>query len=294
MENFSASAKQLIDLCEYGPYEQLVSVLQDTLVMKTVLSTEVLQPNPYSNSTEDFLILERMLEAAVRGEQFDHIAALLELGRQYGIAVPYLVTARVVLAAINRPESTLDLFHALERAHSDVWAITLPMGGQVIDGAWISARLFPQARLSLLRHLLARGIDPEQLVGRMVFARHSLLFQMVFWGAPCEMFECLLEHGVVIARSRAQHAAARRGRIDVLEVLLRHGANLDERFGKSALFPDGTALHAAAAAGTMSAVKWLVANGADTTLRNCDGATPGDLLPVDCNDDIAQLLHCRK
>lgn len=291
MEGYSESAKQLVDLCEYGSYEQLVSVLQDTMVLQTVLSTEVLQPNPFSDAKEEFLILERMLEAAVRGEQFDHIDALLELGRRHGVAVPCLVTAWVVAAAIDRPDRTLDLFNVLETAHPDVWAITLPMGRQIIDRAWSTARLFPEARLALLRHLLARGIAPEQLVGRMELVRHSPLFQMVFWGAPCEMFECLLEHGIVIARSDAQRAAARRGRVDVLEVLLRHGADLDERFERNAIFPDGTALHAAVAAGQMPAVKWLVANGADTTLRNSDGATPGDLLPANCDEDIAQLLH---
>lgn len=289
MENYSTTAKQLVDLCEYGQYEQLVSLLEDARARETVLSMEVLKLSPHSDCTEEFIILERMLEAAVRGEQFDHISVLLEFGRQSGVPVRYLVTAGVVQAAIRRPERTLDLFHELERAHPDVWAVALPMGRQSIDLAWSTARLFPQARLSLLRHLLARGIDPEQLVGR--FLRRNPLCQLLFWDAPCEMFECLLEHGVAIARSRVQSAAARRGRIDVLEVLLRHGADLDEHFKQTSVSPDGTALHAAAAAENMSAIRWLVANGADANLQNCDGATPGDLLPIDCDEDVAQLLH---
>jgi ankyrin repeat protein len=120
--------------------------------------------------------------------------------------------------------------------------------------------------------------------------KHGVLLYKASRFACCEMVECLLQHGAIITKSKAQRGAARFGRVDVLEALSRYGADLNEcSEAKDDDGPAGTALHVAAANSRAEAVRWLVKNGADSMLENCNGITPRDLLSGG-NNEIALLL----
>jgi hypothetical protein len=69
------------------------------------------------------------------------------------------------------------------------------------------------------------------------------------------------------------------GRIDVLEALLKYGGDVNEVSGREdSDGPSGTPLHVAAAAEGEDAVRWLLAHGADVTIKNCDGISPQQIL----------------
>lgn len=96
------------------------------------------------------------------------------------------------------------------------------------------------------------------------------------------MVDYLLEWGAAIKGTGALRAAASKGRVDVMEILLRHRADLNEMEDtRDYDGPAGTALHVAAAHGHAEAVSWLTEKGADPTLRNCDGLTAEDLASRD-------------
>jgi len=104
------------------------------------------------------------------------------------------------------------------------------------------------------------------------------LFYAVAWGSPA-----LAERLIVSARARVNHRdacgwsaameASRRGELECLAVLIRHGADT------SAQSRSGwTALHEAVVQGDLSVVRLLLGSGADRTLTSKAGQTPVDLL----------------
>ena len=71
-------------------------------------------------------------------------------------------------------------------------------------------------------------------------------------------------------------AAALMGQTEMVEFLIRKGADVDAKGGDG-----GTALHAAAFLGQYEVAKLLIENGADINARNNDGATVMDTLVLD-------------
>ena len=81
------------------------------------------------------------------------------------------------------------------------------------------------------------------------------------------------------------NVAATRGSIDEMEVLLAHGAHVNEA-GEHGYAP----LHNAVEQGHLDAVLWLVAHGANMSLRNAAGETPADLARILREESIAEAL----
>jgi ankyrin repeat protein len=83
----------------------------------------------------------------------------------------------------------------------------------------------------------------------------------------------------MIKGSRSMRRASANGRIDVLEALLKYGGDVNEVADcKDIDGPPGTALHAAADAQNEEAVRWLLAHGADDTLKNKDGISAREIM----------------
>lgn len=85
---------------------------------------------------------------------------------------------------------------------------------------------------------------------------------------------------------RPMNVAATRGSLDEMGLLLAHGAWIDQA-GEHGYTP----LHNAVEQGEMAAVAWLVAQGADKSIRNSAGETPADLARVLQENDIASFLE---
>jgi ankyrin repeat protein len=135
--------------------------------------------------------------------------------------------------------------------------------------------------LGVLQHLMDLGFDPNtpnaSLTSRLY--RPGRLLYIACWQASCEIVECLLKHGAIIQNSRAMRSASENGRIDVLKVLLKYGGDVNEVAGKKDINgPSGAPLHVAAAAGKEDVVRWLLAHGADITIKNCEGRTGKNIL----------------
>jgi hypothetical protein len=292
MATYSGPAARLLALCERGDQKQLLPLLQDSDILTTVLGTEniVLFPSPqFASVPQPFLILERMIAVAARGGYVELVSALLQFGQQHGVAPPYMVTTSVVRAALDQVANSLNLLLALQRVQPEVFSIRLPMGRHILETVCLGSENEPQARLLLLRHMMEMGFDPNMHLSRHGRERGVLLCNASRY-ASCEMVRCLLNHGAVIKKSNALRGAAKYGRIDVLEVLLQYGADLDESSErKDQDGPAGTAFHVAAANGQAEAARWLMTHGASPALENRDGNTPGDLLAGD-NNELALLL----
>ncbi|KAF2657956.1 ankyrin [Lophiostoma macrostomum CBS 122681] len=294
MATYSAPAALLLAFCKSGEQEEILALLQDNATLSTVFSRETVPRFPdtsgtFARITREYFILERMLAAAAGGGHVDLVSVLLNFGQQHGVAAPYMITTDVVSAALHQLRDTLDLLLAFQRVQPEVFSMRLPMGRHVLESVFLGVKLEPQARLRLLRHMMDMGFDPNLRLSHHS-GQHGVLLYKASRLTYGEMVECMLQHGAIIAKSKAQRGAARFGRVDVLEVLLRYGADLNECSEvKDFDGPAGAALHVAAANGRAETVRWLVENGADPMMKNCDGLTPGDLLPGEDNE-IALIL----
>jgi ankyrin repeat protein len=94
-----------------------------------------------------------------------------------------------------------------------------------------------------------------------------------------EIIESMLAHGATIAGATALRTAAFHGRIDVLELLVKYGGDVNEVASEGELGEaSGTPLHVAAAAGREDVARWLLDNGADVTVKNAEGKTAKEAL----------------
>lgn len=94
-----------------------------------------------------------------------------------------------------------------------------------------------------------------------------------------DLVELLVEHGAEISGTGALAGAAEQGHVDMVRWLLDHGANIDEvgvhNFGdRSKDKFEGTALHKAAAQSNLKLAELLVDRGAKTDVKDPLGRTP--------------------
>jgi cytohesin len=83
------------------------------------------------------------------------------------------------------------------------------------------------------------------------------------------------------------HAAAGMGNINVAEVLIKNGAELDAKFSEN----HHTPLHLVAREGHKAVVELLIANGADVNAKMKHGETPLDLAILKEHKELADLLR---
>ncbi|KAF2468325.1 ankyrin [Lindgomyces ingoldianus] len=294
MATSSPSSKHLITLCKNGECKQLLSELQQPATSQVALSDEYVVIDPDVGRLQKQFNLQRMLEAAARAGHADTVELLVRFGQQHGVAVSNLVTPLIICDALSHENSLQVLlkFHAVE---PDVFSLRLPLGGSILGAACgggpNSERIPRKKYLGLVRHLMGIGYNPNANLLTHPDTPGYLLY-VACWQACREIVECLLEHGAVITGSEATRVAANRGRIDILEVLLQYGANLNECFTQEGINgPPGTALHAAVASRQVATVEWLLQHGADASLRNIEGKTAGDLLPTDSDEALKDILR---
>ncbi|KAK8072922.1 hypothetical protein PG996_006270 [Apiospora saccharicola] len=148
--------------------------------------------------------------------------------------------------------------------------------------------------LKLADHLLSKGAHPDE---GMQTSQNPLELAC---GAPDrDMVALLLTRGSTLDRApKALLAAARRGSIEVMQMLLDRGADVNTHpYGKRTLNMYvksegwGSALHCAVKGGHVEAVKFLLDKGADREYRNQVGVTALELAKKLGLDEIVRLLE---
>ena len=174
----------------------------------------------------------------------------------------------------------------------------------------------------IARRLISLGVDPNT---RFPWLHHNVR-RPVLWGASRHTQSLPLVHALLDAGADPNDGvtlplAASAGDIPVLEALLAHGANVDQRWasdGSTGLYailqwsrtPEGvlwllargadpnavfaengeTPLHVAARAWDVPLVEAMVARGADIERRRTDGRTPYAVAELNGNRAVAEWL----
>jgi hypothetical protein len=271
MASLESLSHHLITLSENGDLQQLSSALQQPSTAQVALNTE-----------REFN-LKRMIEAAAKSGHANIVENLLCFGQQHNVAVSKMVTMDTISAALEeRPLEVLLKFRAVD---PDVFSRPLHIGVKLLSiachGGPDNEECPRKKYLGLVQHLMDAGFDPNTPNRPPSHPRYrpGRLLYTACQQASCEIVECLLAHGAIIEKSRSMRLASFFGRIDVLEVLLKYGGDVNEVAEcKDVNGPAGTPLHVAAAAEKGDVVQWLLAHGADVTVKNCEGRAPKDIL----------------
>lgn len=198
--------------------------------------------------------LEDRLAEAVEAGQTEQIATLLQNGAK--------ITTKAELAATIHgqiPVYKILISHGLPKLNKPLHTA----GGHVVSAV-------SSDRLDLLKFLLEKGADPDG-GGRFEFM--PAIAVAIEEGKDLEVIEVLREAGANVKENGLLAMAAWEGRIDVVNWLLDHGADIDEDVQMSALVPHdkGTALHVVAETDRVDVVRLLLERGASTVIRDSDG-----------------------
>ncbi|KAJ7479726.1 ankyrin repeat-containing domain protein [Mycena latifolia] len=150
-----------------------------------------------------------------------------------------------------------------------------------------------RGHMELAQWMIDHGADPNH---------YQRNFQWTTLATACQsslaMVKLLLKNGASIHDSGAMHAAARRGRIDVLAFLLYLGADIDEVPTSAWILHSepqiSTPLHAAVKENQRSAVSFLLARGADISVENSEGKTILEVARDSPYRELAELIQWRR
>lgn len=149
----------------------------------------------------------------------------------------------------------------------------------------------PQQAVDLASFLLKNGADPNGPGGNAgggggcPFDCH---LTGACHGAPLELISLLIQHGARVLQSGALQMAVTKERVDVLDLLLKNGADVNEKvpftLDEGEVLDEETKrercsespLHIAVRSNTPKAALWLLENGADTSIRDAKGLTALD------------------
>ena len=144
-----------------------------------------------------------------------------------------------------------------------------------------------RAPTAYLQYLLSCGVDPHPALTISPLVLLALPWQTDAV-AKCEM---LLQHGVRIDGTGALAAAARDGKTDLLETLLKHGADVNCVIQDTT--PDRTwcPLHEAVEGGHRRIVEVLLASGVDSDILDNKGRTAMMIAKEKGDVEIIELLE---
>ncbi|KAK3714862.1 hypothetical protein LTR37_007597 [Vermiconidia calcicola] len=231
------------------------------------------------------LNLEFMMEIATRNDRPDIVRCLLDFASENGIRAKDIIDRTEVSGAVRSHDPSL--FAVLAEAYPETVNWDLGHGVSALEQA------VGTGQLSIVEFLLTHGVKMDSTG----FSRTSAgsLFSRCAYRNDVHMAELLLKHGAFISGSGALHVAAKSGSLDLMELLYRHGAKLDEllppscfeyRGGTFACHPNqetelstsSTPLHFAAYGGSHAAMGWLQAHGVDIGMKDAKGLTAQQII----------------
>ena len=279
------AAAPLIDICATGDSATLKKMLSEGKWIRIAKSSP---PRIYnviggSGGTRNVHALPNLnfkflLCVTARNRHIESTITLLDFARKCVECRSNYINRDTIIAAIDG--GCGEVFAALADVHPKVINYYLAPSGLTPLGEAIA-----HSRTEIVEYLVTHGADlvvEQNGKGPGGFGS-SVLSASSSNGNP-QITKLLLENGAVLAKSGALHMAAWRGRVDVMEVLVRYGADLDERLPKDKiswldedLMATWTPMHFAASKCQEQAFTWLEERGANANVRDKDGNIPGQL-----------------
>ncbi|KAI8941749.1 hypothetical protein NX059_002953 [Plenodomus lindquistii] len=214
--------------------------------------------------------LKRCLIAAAQNGKAAIVSTLLAFAKNQGVNPLSEATARTMVNTIISGAHA-DVFRPLAAADPNIVNFCLPHGMLPLYEA------AKRQRTDVVAVLLELGADPLHPVqqSKKLGRYNSSLLSVAAMAEGPRMVEVLLKHGCPIANTGALHTAARGGQLETMQLLMQHGADMNEALE---YYHNWTPMHFAALKGQVDAMKLLEQQGADSGLKDVKGRTPAQLL----------------
>ena len=168
-----------------------------------------------------------------------------------------------------------------------------------INGSFLTSACY-HGNAALVKHLLDHGADPN--IGYPLGHYEALVWAIVGSQASIEIVILLLSHGTIVKGSGALTAAAEKGNLEALRLLLdkeskeEEGHDIEEieNYGEEdprILDDQGTPLYKAAANGHLSVVDFLINEGASTGFSDRKGRSVLDKAVENGHRDVADRIR---
>lgn len=281
----------LLEACTSNDLPRLKSLLDNPSVAEVALASPV---KPFGLIKIPILNLSDMLKGAAKAGHSDIVEHLLAFAQRNNIAYDKVIDRCVTAAAIEGVNS-LEVF----RVFVKVWP-----GSASLDMGHINDPLsysIAKRKVELVKFLLDNGVDPN-LACAAYRGPGYYLRMSVSISTNLVDTEALLQHGAQIKHSGAIREAAGSGRVDALELLLKYGADIDERLPKDVGFLERkkrdqhaseTPLHVAVLKNQVDVTRWLLNHGADTGVLDLQGRTAELIARESGEDDMIGLFEYR-
>ena len=168
-----------------------------------------------------------------------------------------------------------------------------------INGSFLTCACY-HGSVALVKYLLDHGADPN--IGYPLGHYEALVWAIVGSHASIEIVKPLLSHGTIVKGSGALTAAAEKGNLDALRLLLdkeskeEGGREIDEieNYGEEdprTLNDQGTPLYKAAANGHLAVVDFLLNEGAFTGFADRKGRSVLDIAVENGHREVADRIR---
>lgn len=226
--------------------------------------------------------VEFALAEAAKNGHAAAVSALLTFAIEYGINTSiFLEDARIrsVVGKITK-RGDLEVFKAFVAANHDVINMNLLHGARPLDQAVAGGHA------DFVAFLLEHGADSKpsyEYDSRNSGYTGSLLSDAAKAG-DARITELLLRNGVTPVKSGGLHRAAELGAVDIMRVLIQHGADVNEQLSEKfitgahdPILGSWTPLHFAASKNQDQAIPLLESHGARSDIKDRRGRTPAML-----------------
>ena len=227
--------------------------------------------------------LEIMLRTAITTGSGTAVTTVLDFGAQHEVKTSKLIWRETIKMAMGKGRESA--FQAL--GHADPSVATFNIGHSAMPQYTLNMAIssLNYELVTVILQLIAKqdAEDPSHKPGGRF--RPGTFFVAAMMGI--RMTELMLEYEVPM--TGALHGAAVRGNLDVIRLLVKRGADVNEPLSKevaysrkTACLPSWTPMHCAAARDEEEAVKLLESLGGSNDTLDCRGKTPRQVQQEDC------------
>lgn len=273
--------ERLQQACSCASPDQLEKLLADEVLAKVALSSQMRPCNAVYVSTPN---LQWLLSDAARSGQSSIVQTLLGFAGNNSVPYNTLITRDSIFAALDGGND------AVIEDYIKAWPATANL--ELGHMGYPLLQALSRERFDLATYLLEHGADPNARCGG--YSGSGAYLRIAAQRLPLSFTTLLLHHGARVAQSGAIRMAAEKGRLDVLQQLVDHDGDVNERLQPNVGFltlkrkyqhASETPLHTATEHGHCDVVKYLLEHGADAEIGDLQGRTPR-MLALDKGDEI--------
>jgi ankyrin repeat protein len=300
IEVCTENEETLFATCISGDSHKLQELLNDKLFLATAIERK---SQRFGAIRRDISNLLPMLSMAIRAGHPQTTKILLETAEKHKIPYQDLIDFYTVCGAIDC--GNLDVLKELAVAFPECLGYGENRIGYPLDEVVGRSRYnrngktlwSEQKEFEYLKVMLENGADPNGPGP----TREPFYLSAAAQYSPVDTTKLLIHYGAKVPQSGALQTAVEANRVEVLEVLLEHDADVNERLveindmmidaDEEVQYLSETPLHHGVRAKAYKATAWLLKHGADKSIQDAQNKSPADYVAEGDDARMAEIFR---